>query len=173
MTQRTAVAAMACLLAASLLAPSTTWGQVATWPERDSFWLALGGGVGSEDIAASMNGSYQFGANLISLRATATAGLFDDGFNDYAVLYGRATRPVGKRFHASGSLGVGLVDGCRTNGFLGGCRDISTVVGLPLELQAFWRPGSLVGLGLYGFANFNAAQSFAGLTLGLQLGRLR
>lgn len=53
------------------------------------------------------------------------------------------------------------------------CQGVSTVVGLPIEVQAFWRPGSLVGLGLYGFANFNQAQSFAGLTLGLQLGRLR
>jgi hypothetical protein len=163
---------VASAIALSLLAASAS-GQNPSTPERDTFWLGLGGGVGSEDIAASMNGSYQFGANLVSLRATATAGLFDDGFNDYAVLYGRATRPGGKRFHFSGSLGVGLVNGCRSDGFLGGCRDIPTVVGLPLELQAFWRPGSLVGLGLLGFANFNGARSFAGLTLGLQFGRLR
>ena len=163
----------ASLVVISMFAATAVAGQTAAAPTRDSFWLAAGGGVGSEDIAASVNGSYQFGANLVSLRATATAGLFDDGFYDYAVLYGRATRPAGKRFHTSGSLGVALVEGCRSNGFLGGCHDISTVVGLPLELQAFWRPGSLVGLGLYGFANFNAVRSFAGLTLGLQLGRLR
>ena len=56
---------------------------------------------------------------------------------------------------------------------LGGCQNVSDVLGVPLELQLFWRPGSLVGLGLYGFANFNSQRSFGGLTLGLQLGRLR
>jgi hypothetical protein len=66
-----------------------------------------------------------------------------------------------------------VVDGCRGGGVFSNCADISPVIGLPLELQAFWRPGGLVGLGLYGFANLNQAQSFAGVTLSLQLGRLR
>lgn len=148
-------------------------GQTSSVHHRDSFWLGAGLGVGSEDFAGSLNGSYQFGANVISLRTTATAGLFDDGFSDYAVLYGRAIRPAGKRYHANVALGVGAVDGCRGGGIFSDCRDISTVVGLPIEAQVFWHPGSLVGLGLYGFANLNQARSFAGVTLGLQFGRLR
>ncbi len=167
-----ASSAMAFLIAASILPTTPAWGQVEAGRGRDSFWLAAGGGVGSEDVAGNLNASYQFGANVISLRAAGTAGLFDDGFGDYAVLYGRATRPVGKRHHLSAAVGVGRVSGCEREGGLSNCR-FSTKVGLPLELQAFWRPGSLIGLGLYGFANFNAARSFAGLTLGLQLGRLR
>lgn len=140
---------------------------------RDTYWVGVGLGVGSEDAGGHLNGSYQFGANLISLRAAVTAGLFDDGVNDYALLYGRATRGAGDRHHLAAALGVAVVDGCERSGGLSNCEFSRSVIGLPLELQAFWRPGKLVGLGLYGFANLNSTRSFAGLTLGLQLGRLR
>jgi len=172
MSRRAAGAAMATLIASAVLAAGSASGQTDPGPGRDSFWLGAGLGVGSEDFAGSLNASYQFGASLVSIRTAATAGLFDDGFGDYALLYGRATRPAGERYQVSAAAGLGLVDGCRGGG-LGGCRDVSTAVGLPIEVQAFWRPGSLIGLGLYGFANFNRIQSFAGLTLGLQVGRLR
>jgi hypothetical protein len=166
-------AALTSMAAVFMLAVSPASGQMAVSSGGDTFWLAAGVGVGSEDFGASLNASYQFGANLISLRSAATAGLFDDGFHDVALLYGRATRPGGERYQLGAALGVAVVDGCRSDGALGGCRDFSAVIGLPLELQAFWRPGRLVGLGFYSFANLNQARSFAGLTLGLQLGRLR
>jgi len=129
----------------------------------------------SEDFAAHLNGSYQFGANLISLRIASTAGLFDTERTDYALLYGRATRGARERHLLAIAAGVALVDGCGGDGggFLGGCQDHSAIIGLPLEAQASYRPGKLLGVGLYGFANFNRRRSFAGLTLGLQLGRLR
>jgi hypothetical protein len=135
--------------------------------------MGLGLGVGSEDLGGQLNGSYQFGANLLSLRTAITVGPFDDGFNDYALLYGRATRPAHSRYHVSAAAGIALVNGCNSDGFLGGCEEKPTVVGLPVEFQAFWRPGKLVGVGLYGFANLNQTRSFAGVTLGLQIGRLR
>ena len=157
----------------SLLAAPVASGQTPVAPERDSFWFGVGLGVGSEDFSGTLNAAYQFGANVISLRNTGTAGLYDDGFADYAILFGRATRPAGKRYHLSGGIGVGVVDGCTADGFLGGCDDTGMVVGLPLEVQASWRPGRWAGLALYGFANFNQTRSFAGLTLALQLGRMR
>jgi hypothetical protein len=170
---KTVGALVACLAGLSILGSDLAWGQTTAGHQRDSFWLGAGLGAGSEDFAGSFNASYQFGASLISLRAAGTAGLYDDGFSDYAVLYGRATRPSAGRYQVSAAVGLGLVSGCEIDGWLAGCSDVSTVVGLPLEVQAFWRPGSLIGLGLYGFANLNDARSFAGLTLGLQLGRLR
>jgi hypothetical protein len=173
MSRVAAGAVAASAIALSLLVAPVASGQTPAAPERDSFWFSAGLGVGSEDVAGSLNAAYQFGANVISLRNTATAGLFDDGFSDYAVLFGRATRPAGKRYHLSGALGVGVVDGCTADGFLGGCDDTGMVVGLPLEVQASWRPGRWAGLALYGFANFNQTRSFAGLTLALQLGRMR
>jgi hypothetical protein len=168
---RASVAVAASLLA--LATPPAAPGQTTPAPGRDSFWFGAGLGVGSEDFAGSLNASYQFGASVISLRTSATAGLFDDGFSDYALLYGRATRSGKQRYHASAGLGIGLVDGCRGGGVFSDCRDVSSAVGLPVELQLSWRPGDVLGFALYGFANFNSTQSIAGLTLGLQLGRLR
>jgi hypothetical protein len=140
---------------------------------RDTYWLGAGIGLGSEDFGGQLNTSYQFSANLISFRIASTAGLFEDGFTDYGLLYGRATRAAGERHLLGAALGVSVVDGCRGGGIFSDCRDVSAVIGLPLELQAFWRPGKLVGLGVYGFANLNRSQSFAGVTVSLQVGRLR
>jgi len=173
MAKRAAGALLASMVVLSLLPTGPVEGQASPAPRRETFWFAGGLGVGSEDFAGSLNGSYQFGANVVSLRTAATAGLFDQGFNDYALLYGRATRPAGARYHASVGAGLSLVDGCRGGSVFSDCRSVQTVVGFPIELQFFWRPGSVVGLGLYGFANLNRSQSFAGVTLGLQLGRLR
>ena len=47
------------------------------------------------------------------------------------------------------------------------------MLGLPLETQVFWRPSTVIGLGLYGFADINHLRSFGGVTFGIQLGRLR
>jgi hypothetical protein len=142
---------------------------------RDTYWLGVGLGAGSEDLAAQVNGSYQFGANLISLRVASTAGLFDTELTDYGVLYGRATRGARDRHLLAAAVGIALVDGCGSDdgGFLGGCDDHSTIVGFPLEVQASYRPGKMLGIGLYGFANFNDRRSFGGVTLGVQIGRLR
>lgn len=173
MAKCAAGAALASLVAASMLVSAPAIGQTPAGPGRNSFWVGVGLGLGSEDFAGSLNGSYQFGANLVSIRSAATAGLFDDGFSDVALLYGRATRSPRDRYQFGAALGVAVVDGCRGGGVFSSCRNAPSVIGLPLELQAFWRPGSLIGLGLYGFANLNQTRSFAGVTLGLQLGRLR
>jgi hypothetical protein len=167
---RLLLASLVVLLSRAGAAPAQE--QAPTTP-RDSYWVGAGLGAGSEDFAGSLNASYQFGANVVSLRTAATAGLFDQGFNDYALLYGRGTRPAGERYHASVGAGLSLVDGCQGGSVFSDCRSVQTVVGFPIELQFFWRPGSVVGLGLYGFANLNRSRSFAGVTLGLQLGRLR
>jgi hypothetical protein len=151
-------------------------GQEPPAPGRDAYWLGAGLGVGSEDFAGSANLSYQHGAHLVSLRVAGTAGLFDDGFGDVALLYGRATRPPESRYRAGAGLGVALVDGCASpgdGGLFAGCDDRGTVLGLPIEAQLSWLPAEFLGLGLYGFADFNRARSFAGLTLTVQLGRVR
>jgi hypothetical protein len=159
------------LLAALLLdATPSVLAQESPATRFDTFWLGPGLGAGTNDFAAHFNFSYQTGANLLSLRAATTAGIFSDGFGDVALLYGRATRP--DRYHASVAVGVAVADGCKGGG-LGGCRDRPSVFGFPIETQLFWRPSRVFGVGLYGFANLNQSQSFAGMTLGLQLGRLR
>lgn len=140
MPGRTGGLVLAFLLLVPRAAEATTQEQ-APITRRDSFWLGLGGGVGSEDVAASLNASYQFGANVVSLRTAVTAGFFDDGVTDYALLYGRATRAASEHHLLGFALGVAVVDGCYGGG-LGGCRYASSVIGLPLEFQASWVPAS-------------------------------
>lgn len=141
-------------------------------PEGTSWtvWVSLGLGGGSEGFAGSLESAVQVNRHLLSLRSAIVANIFDDGFWDFAVLYGRATRwPRGQ---AAASIGLAIVDGERCAG-LSGCTPVSAVLGFPIAAQVFWRPMVVVGVGLYGFANLNSEQSFAGVTLSLQFGKLR
>ena len=159
------------LLVAFLLGSESTVLAQDTLSGRDTYWVGAGVGAGSEDFAGHLNISYQSGANLFSLRTAGTAGIFSDGFGDVALLYGRATRAP-ERYQAAVAVGLAVADGCDGGG-LGGCRERPSVIGFPLEAQAFWRPSKIFGVGLYGFADINHLHSFAGVTLGIQLGRLR
>lgn len=165
-------AAAGVVLAALLLGTkSTVLPQEPSSSGFDTYWIGAGVGAGSNDFAGHFNISYQSGASLFSLRVAGTAGIFSDGFSDVALLYGRATRAP-ERYQASVALGLAVADGCTGSG-LGGCRNRPSVFGLPLETQVFWRPSKFFGMGLYGFADINHLRSFAGVTLGIQLGRLR
>jgi hypothetical protein len=164
-------AAAGLMLAAFLLGAESTVLAQQTSSGFDTFWIGGGIGAGSHDFAGQLNVSYQTGVNLFSFRTAGTAGIFSDGFSDVALLYGRATRAPSRTL-ASLSLGLAVVDGCRGEG-LGGCLDRPSVIGFPVETQVSWRPAKFLGIGLYGFANINHWQSFAGVTLAIQLGRLR
>jgi hypothetical protein len=145
-------------------------------PHPDMFWITGGLGVGSEDFAGTAGISYQRGAHLFSLRVAGTAGLFEDGFGDVALLYGRASRVADTRYRLGAAAGVSAADGCVEEGsgsLFGGCQDRQTVIGFPLEAQLTWLPAEFFGIGLYGFADLNRTRSFAGLTLSVQLGKLR
>ncbi|GAA5520856.1 hypothetical protein LQ318_03890 [Aliifodinibius salicampi] len=117
---------------------------------------------------------YQFGPNLLSFRGCATTEIFGDEYWDIGLLYGWASSEYD--YHVSFSSGIAVIGGSRSEGglFSDTPRDvISAQFGIPLEGQFFWRPFGNVGLGLYGFANLNAEQTFAGLALSVQLGKLR
>ena len=159
-----------------LLALPPAQAQDGTLPHPDTFWITGGLGVGSEDFAGTAGVSYQHGAHLFSLRVAATAGLFDDGFGDVGLLYGRATRVADTRYRLGAAAGISAADGCVTPGegaLFSSCEDRKTVIGLPLEVHVTWLPAEFLGVGLYGFADFNQTRSFAGLTLSVQLGKLR
>lgn len=145
-------------------------------PHPDMFWITGGLGVGSEDFAGTAGISYQHGAHLFSLRVAATAGLFDDGFGDVAMLYGRTTRATGSKYRLGAAAGISAADGCVTEGpgsLFSSCQDRPTVIGFPLEAHVTWLPAEAFGIGLYGFADVNRIRSFAGVTLSIQLGKLR
>lgn len=86
----------------------------------------------------------------------------DGGVSDLALLYGR---PLLATKSAFASLGTGLaVVEDLTNR-----NDARYLVGLPFEAQLGVRT-RFVGLHVYGFANLNAARSFAGFGLGTTIG---
>jgi hypothetical protein len=170
---RLATAALATVLLTSIAADGTS--QSPLVPARDRFWVSAGLGVGSEDFGGSANVAFQHGSHLFSLRTAATAGLFDDGFGDVALLYGYAT-PTSRRHHAGAAIGIAIVNGCidpGEGGLFGSCIDQGTVLGLPIEAQLAWLPAKFLGIGLSGFGNLNRTRSFGGVTVSLQLGRVR
>jgi hypothetical protein len=45
-------------------------------------------------------------------------------------------------------------------------------VGIPVAGQLLWTPSPYIGLGIYGYANLNPEEPFAGALLGVELGSL-
>lgn len=180
-----------CCFLLFLAVPVNTYAQV-----EDRIWIGTGLGIGamfeeevSDDrtgaIAGPLYASYQTGVHVFSLRTAAVTELFGDTAGDLGVLYGRAT--TGPNGHASFGIGLAAVfvdytpDDLDLCGLFGDPDDCSEdgrnesvrAVGVPLEVQLFWRPLAFVGLGVYGFANLNPEAPFAGVAFGLQLGDLR
>ena len=140
------------------------------------FWIELGiggGSVGEGGGSISLNACCQKNRNLFSGRIIGCGELFGRTLNDYGILYNRV-------FHSSALLmtfggGLGVVTGHISHGLFSSKdpEDIAPVIGLPLEARLFIRPLSFLGLGLFGFANINAQESFYGATLSLSMGKLR
>ena len=156
-------------------------------PETD-FWVGAGMGYGSvpkadfqENVGLTLNATYQSGRHLLSARSAYAGEYNGEALQDYALLYGRAIsvdlpRPrFTARFTASVAAGAGYVNAVvvyEAEGSPTIASEYGDTVGLALEAQSFVRL-SVVGVGVYGFANVNPEASFLGATLSLQLGRLR
>lgn len=142
--------------------------------DKSRYWVNTGLGVGTIGMALIAGTHYQFGPNLLSIRGSVTAEIFGDEFWDIGLLYGWASSEYD--YHVSFSSGIAIMGGSRSEGglFSNTPREvISAQFGVPLEGQFYWRPFRYFGLGLYGFANLNIEQLFAGLALSVQLGKLR
>ncbi len=156
--------------------------------KKKTFWFNFGLGTGASadsnspwaqgssnsesDMAGSINATAQFGKHAFSLRFVTGQALFEESFWDLGVLYGLATKP--SVFHFSGGIGISLVGGTSgENFFFFSTKKVSTTLGLPLEIQLSWRPLRFLGLCAYGFANLNKHHTFGGVTLCVQLGKLR
>ena len=80
------------------------------------------------------------------------------------------------QFNTSVVVGAGLVGGSRhvRDGTLFGRREPTSLVpGIALELRAFVEQSETTGVGLVVFGNLNSQNSFAGLALAMEFGRLR
>lgn len=133
-------------------------------------WATVGLGGGTEGFAGAVGFDVLIQQHLISLRAAAVANILDDEFRDFAVLYGRASR--WSRGLVGASMGLAVMDGERCSG-LGACAPVAARISLPVAVRAAWHALPFLGLGAYGFANVNGEQSFAGVTLAVELGRFR
>jgi len=99
---------------------------------------------------------------------------------DIGLLYGWCFKK--KLVSASASLGIAAVGGTRrgayirSGGFLHGDiyeKDNFFTVGIPVQIQLFFTPLRLLGIGLTGYGNINPAMSACGVLLCLQFGDLR
>jgi len=169
------------LVGIGLLTAAGGAAQQAAPPAR-TWWVSLGAGYGQLDESADAGGhvalSFQSGARVLSIRVAAVASLLEnlfgpsgtpDAVTDVAVLYGRGT----SRGTVRGSAGIGLGAAQVSVLSSGSIRQGTWYLTLPLEAQLAWRPLRFLGVGLYAFASFNSGQSFGGLSVMLQGGRLR
>ncbi len=142
---------------------------------RTLAWLTAGigaGGAGGGGFAVAGSFDVLARQHLVSLRASGVAVEFGNEFWDAGLLYGRAHR--NKRAMLTLAVGVALVDGERCGlSFGSNCTQVPATVGLPVSLSASWHLSSTLGLGATAFGDVNHEQSFAGITLNIQVGRLR
>lgn len=161
------------------------------------WWIDFGAGLGggapkTEDelfadaysIAAIASLSYQFKANLLSLRTAQVINMNNFFFffgtgelssvRDVAFLYGRVKTSENSR--ASLAAGIGFARSALQDAvfFVPTSRaKTEKAVGLALETQFCVQPTAFLGIGVNGFGNINSKNSFYGVTLSLQLGKLR
>jgi len=156
------------LAVALAAAPGTLAGQAAV--QRPTYWgqLALGvaGISDSGMIHSSLGVSMQRRHLIVTGRVTGNAqgqkGDYTTRIQDAGILAGYATTPPA-RLHFSIAGGLAIVSDIND----------STTVGFPIEAQATWRFLPWVGLGLRAFSVPNELANYGGLSLAVQVGRLR
>ena len=150
--------------------PSKLTGQSAPALQRPTFWgtIALGqaGITDSGMIHSSIGLSVQRRHLILMGRATGNQqgqkGDYRMRIRDAGILAGYATAPPAA-LHFSIAGGLAIV------------HDIndSSTVGFPIEAQATWRFLPWVGFGVRVFGVPNELANYGGISLALQVGRLR
>jgi hypothetical protein len=163
---------------AAALAAAAVHAELPEEPSKTTGWLYAGLGFGSHEFAASAAVNVKYIRFLGTLRATfmgtISGGFFGPGEEVYDVglLFGYC--PL-KSF--SIAAGVAMVRGERYYGgdLLGGGRPSEYIdaVGVPIEVQFTPVKGRAVGLGIVGYVNINSEESFGGVTVGIELGKLK
>lgn len=139
-------------------------------PAESTYWINGGFGPAKPGFGLGLTGSYRTGLHIFSARflySSEVAILSDHTeFAEGAILSGLAS-----------STTYGLISLEAGIGFVSGSWDLSgqyeiesfTAIGLPVAVQLFWTPTEKLGIGLYGFANFNSKENMGGLLFCLQL----
>ena len=169
--QTASVAGRALLVAAACggLAVVTRTGLAQT-PRHVDLFLTLAAGGGSLGLSGLVSGAVQTGHWVATLRTT---GNLPPAGRPVATDLGLLVGYAETRRHVRIALGAGAAvvetgDSSRTYGspFNG-----HTLLGLPIQAEALWRPARGIGLGAVGIVQINGRRSFWSLLCGLQLGR--
>ena len=148
-------------------------------PLKASYWMNIGLGMNSlGSYSGIVSISAMIPKTLITLRAIQNSERTSQSegsgeFFDIAFLIGSAQMSSGRFF--SIAAGISKVSGYRyigpTGPYNSGMKEsINSTLGLPVEMQFFFRPGENYGLGIYVYGNINMEQSFGGVTFCVQFG---
>jgi hypothetical protein len=142
--------------------------QAAPPPARFSLSAGVGAAAIGETAGAIVaDVAYQRRSQLFVLHSSLVMGGYELSHVglELGLLYGRAsTRQTEDQLAAAIGLAAVQVD-------IAG-EELENVIGVPIVAEASLN-APVVGIGIRGFANLNAAQSYAGLTLIVRIGRLR
>ena len=142
-------------------------GQIAPSVQRPTFWgtFALGaaGAADSGFYHSSLGAAVQLRHLIIIGRVTGNDTPEAKRIEDAGILVGAATQPLAP-FHFSIAAGLSALNDHY--------RHRSTV-GFPVEAQGTWRFTRWTGIGARVFAVPNEINGYAGISLALQVGRLR
>lgn len=132
--------------------PSTVWGFIALGP---------GSAADSGFYASGIGGGVQRGRLLYMARIASLDTRNRKRISDFGILLGMATRP--RTFSFGAALGLAAV------------RDVndSTAIGIPLEAYASINATRWAAIGLRIFSCANELTDYGGLTVNVQLGRVR
>ena len=174
--------ACASLVAAPLSAQADPPLQTPTPPTETGVFGTLGVGVASPGIGGLVTLSVHSARHAFVLRSSGASEftLFapSDNVEDYAFLYGRTgERERGWLRAAAGPAVVRVVRyGPGYDCWWFACSYDSWEMyepGLALQADAVWTPGDAFGLGLTVFANINPEMPYAGVAVGVNLGKVR
>jgi len=141
--------------------------------------------VSTVGIGANVGLSVQYGVAVVTLRTVALSDFklltHAEDFSDVGILFGVGTLG-GKFSHASIAAGIAKVNGTlyAYHGSFFSTQDprradttgVGPNLGLPFEVQGFFQAG-VIGIGLYVYGDINSVRSFGGVSLYVQVGKLR
>jgi hypothetical protein len=142
-------------------------------PVRNRFWISLGMGSGTRGLATTSDATFQIGSMMLSLRSVWMGSVHSVIYEDYGLLYGWAT--TANAFHLSFSSGIALMQGDRyyySDTWQKIREGIPLRFSLPLMAQIKLTSRRL-GTGMNLFVNLNGVESFGGVSLAFNFGRLR
>jgi len=161
------------ILPGSFIGQALAHGVAEQKHSESTYWINGGFGPAKPSFGFGLTGSYRAGLHIFSARLlySSEVALFYEPIElmEGAVLSGLAWSTT----HSLISLetGIGLVRG-KIPIYQDSSIERFTTIGLPVAVQLFWAPFEKLGIGLYGFADFNSQEHMGGLLFCLQLGRL-